>query len=295
MDMIPAKTIITKKKDTSWFGAQYNMNIYKGCSHGCIYCDSRSECYHIDNFDTVRAKENALEVIRNDLRRKVRSGIISTGAMSDPYNPMEKKHQLTRYALELINAYEFGVAIATKSALITRDIDVLCDIKEHSPVIVKMTVTTADDGLCPKIEPHVSLSSERFAAIKQLSDHGIFSGILLMPVLPFLLDNEKNIAGIIKLAHENGAKFIYPAFGMTLRQGQREWYYRKLDEQFPTIRDQYIRQYGYSYNCISPKAKQLWNLLTAECEKWGILYKMQDIIRAYKTGYGDSQLSFFKE
>jgi DNA repair photolyase len=178
MEYISAKTIVTRTKSTAWFGTEYNMNIYKGCCHGCIYCDSRSDCYHVGDFDRVRTKENALAIIRDDLRRKTKTGVVSTGAMSDPYNPFEEELQLTRHALELINAYHFGVAIDTKSPLVTRDIDVFKEIKEHSPVLVKITITSADDGLCQKIEPNVAVSSERFKAVKELSDNGIYCGVL---------------------------------------------------------------------------------------------------------------------
>lgn len=149
------------------------MNLYKGCSHGCIYCDSRSGCYQIDNFDTVRAKANAIDIIRKELKGKVKKSVIGTGAMSDPYNPFEKQYQLTRQALELINTYRFGVAIDTKSSLITRDIDILKSINVHSPVIIKITITTCDE-LCKIMEPNVALSFERFTAIKQLTDNGIY-------------------------------------------------------------------------------------------------------------------------
>ena len=151
MEYISAKTIVTKTKAPSkWFGIDYNMNIYKGCCHGCIYCDSRSDCYGVDRFDQVRAKENALEIIRNDLRRKTRRGVVGTGAMSDPYNPFERKLKLSRHALELCDAFEFGAAIATKSSLLERDIDVLQSIADHSPVLLKITVTTAEDDLAAK-------------------------------------------------------------------------------------------------------------------------------------------------
>lgn len=239
MDYIPAKTIVCTNKGTAWFGTQYNMNIYKGCCHGCIYCDSRSDCYHVEDFDRVRAKENALAIIRDDLRRKVRTGVIATGAMSDPYNPFEKELELTRHALELINAYEFGVAIDTKSTLVTRDIDILTEIKSHSPVLVKMSITTADDVLCKKIERHVAVTSERFQAIKQLSDNGIYCGVLLMPVLPFINDTKENILGIVRLAKENGAKFVYPDFGVTLRSNQQIYFYERLDELFPGMSEKY--------------------------------------------------------
>lgn len=294
MKLVPAKTIISGyASNNAWFGLNYNMNIYKGCCHGCIYCDSRSECYHVENFDEVRAKENALALIERELRSKRKTGVIGTGAMSDPYNPFEKEFKLIRGALELINQYRFGVSIATKSNLITRDIDILKAISVHSPVLIKITITAADDTLCKKIEPNVARSSERFATLKQLSEEGIFAGILLMPVLPFIEDKQENISAIVKNGYENGAKFIYPAFGVTLRQNQREWYYRKLDEQFPGLKQQYIQQFGNAYDCHSPKAKELWHFFRKECDSNGVLYGMEEIIKGYKQGYRENQLSLF--
>ncbi|KOA18657.1 radical SAM superfamily protein [Clostridium homopropionicum DSM 5847] len=293
MKFIQAKTIVSGySENNSWFGNNYNMNIYKGCCHGCIYCDSRSECYHIENFDEVRTKENALALIERDLKSKRKIGVIGMGAMSDPYNPFEKELKLTRGALELIHRYGFGVSIATKSNLIERDVDVLKKISSHSPVLVKITITTADDNMCKKIEPNAALSSERFVAIKKLTEVGIFTGILLMPVLPFIQDNQDNIMRIIELAHKNGARFIYPAFGVTLRQNQRDWYFRKLDELFPGTKEKYIKQFGNAYECRSPKAKELWNLFQGECRRLRILYKMSDIIKTYKQEYKKEQLSF---
>lgn len=294
MDYIPAKTILSGyAPDNPWFGCNYNMNLYKGCCHGCIYCDSRSECYQVEHFDTVRAKEHAISILRRELKSKRKSGVIGTGSMSDPYNPFEKDLQLTRQSLELIAEYGFGVSIITKSALITRDIDVLQKIQRHAPVLCKMTVTTCDDTLCKKIEPHVSLSSQRFDAIRQLSEAGLYTGILLMPVLPYITDTEENIAGIVHTAKESGAKFIYAAFGMTLRSNQREYYYEKLDQLFPGLKQQYKRQYFDTYSCGSPRAKRLEALFRQECKKAGLLYKMPDIIQGYKAGYESGQLSFF--
>lgn len=294
MKLIPAKTILSGYAEhNDWFGSNYNMNIYKGCCHGCIYCDSRSECYRIDDFDEVRAKENALEIIERELKGKRRKGVIGTGAMSDPYNPFEKTYQLTRCALELIRRYGFGVSIATKSSLVARDVDILKEISRYAPVLVKITVTTCDDDLSTKLEPHVARSSERFAALKRLTEQGIFAGILLMPVLPFIEDTQENITGIIHLAQENGARFIYPGFGVTLRQNQREWFYAQLDKHFPGIREKYERTFGEAYSCHSPRSRTLYKLLSDECRSKGMLYKMEDIIRHYKTGYGQEQVSLF--
>ncbi|WMJ86501.1 SPL family radical SAM protein [Anaerocolumna sp. MB42-C2] len=293
MQYIPAKTIITKTKNTSWFGTDYNMNIYKGCCHGCIYCDSRSDCYRVDQFDTVRAKDNALEIIRDELRRKVKTGVIGTGAMSDPYNPFEKELSLTRHALELADAFHFGIAVATKGTLITRDIDILQSIKEHSPVICKITITNTDDAISGLIEPNTAPSSQRFEAVRKLSEAGIFIGILFMPVLPFISDNKENIVSMVSLAKKNGAKFIYPAFGVTLRNNQREYFYEKLDEVFPDLKMKYISRYGDRYQCTSPNARELYRLFAHECEENHILYNMKDIIAGYKSGYEYNQLSLF--
>lgn len=295
MEYVPAKTIVTRTKSTQWFGARYNMNIYRGCCHGCIYCDSRSECYGVERFDQVRAKQDALAIIRNELRRKVETGIVSTGAMSDPYNPFERELELTRHALELLSAYGFGAAIATKSSLIVRDIPILQEIRETAPVICKVTITTCDDALSRKIEPGVPVSSQRFAVIEELSRAGLFAGILLMPVLPFLEDSEENVLGIVELASKAGARFIYPAFGMTLRQNQREYYYQKLEELFPgqDLSGRYRKRYGSSYECVSPKAGLLWKAFSKACDEKGILYRMPDIVRAARLGYEDGQLRLF--
>jgi len=293
VEYITAKTIVTQPKKHGWFGIDYNMNIYRGCSHGCIYCDSRSLCYRIENFEQIRAKQDALRIIRDDLLKKRKRGIIATGAMSDPYNPCEKELKLTRNALELINAYRFGVAIDTKSTLIVRDVNILKDIQVNSPVLVKITITTADDNLSKIIEPNAPVSSERFDAVKKLNENGVYTGILMMPILPFIDDTEENILNIVHKAKESGARFIYPAIGMTLRTGNREYYYEKLDQYFPGIKEKYIKQYDMRYNCTSPKARKLWNVFTDECNRLEIRYQMKDIIIDYKRGYTDKQLNLF--
>lgn len=294
MEYIPAKTIVTKvKAPASWFGIDYNMNIYKGCCHGCIYCDSRSDCYGVEDFDRVRAKEDALKIIRDDLRRKTRTGVVGTGAMSDPYNPFERELMLSRHALELCDAFEFGAAIATKSSLLERDIDILQSIGEHSPVLLKITVTTADDALAAMLEPRVSCPTERFHLIEKLSKAGLYTGILLMPVLPFLEDNQENIGEIIRRSEDAGARFIYPAFGMTLRGNQRAWYYHKLDELFPGegLPEAYQKRYGGYYECTSPQARKLWGYFVKECEERRLLYRMEDIISQYKRPYRVEQMT----
>ena len=294
MEYIPAKTIVTKvKAPGNWFGIDYNMNIYKGCCHGCIYCDSRSDCYGVDDFDKVRVKEDALRIIRDDLRRKTRTGVVGTGAMSDPYNPFERELKLSRHALELCDAFEFGTAIATKSSLLERDIDILQSVAEHSPVLRKITVTCVSDELAARIEPHVSRPTERFRLIEKLSRAGLYTGILLMPVLPFIEDHEDNIGEIVRRAEAAGARFIYPAFGMTLRGNQRAWYYQKLNELFPGkgLAEAYQKRYGQYYECISPKAGKLWKFFAEECQKRKIAYRMEDIISQYRRPYKVEQMT----
>lgn len=295
MEYVPAKTIVTKTKSAEWFGTDYNMNIYRGCCHGCIYCDSRSDCYRIDHFDTVRAKKDALLIIRNDLRRKVKKGVIGTGSMSDPYNPFEKETELTRHALELVDAFGFGIAIATKSDLILRDIDILKQIKEHSPVICKITVTTVKEDLAAKVEPHAPSPQKRLEAIRRLRQEGIFAGILMMPVLPFLEDSVENVLEVVEEAHRAGANFIYPAFGVTLRENQRIWYFDRLREQFPqeNYPERYREVYGNNYQCTGRNVKKLWAAFSKKCEEYRILYRMKDITHAYKGNYGDGQMNLF--
>ena len=291
---VPAKSIVYRTKSpSSWFGLDYNMNIYRGCSHGCIYCDSRSDCYKNPDFDIVKVKDNALQIVRDDLRRKVKTGVVASGAMSDPYNPLEETMKLTRNSLELINAFNFGASLCTKSALIERDIDVLKDIQTHSPVIVKLSITTSDDDLCKIIEPNVSPSSGRFRALQALADNGIFCGILMIPILPYINDSEQNLMNTLRLAKEAGAKFVYTYMGMTLRSGNREYYYAYLDKYFPGEKEKYMKRYGFRYNLPSPNYKKLWNIYTTECERLGLLYDMKAIIHGYKSGYKDRQLMLF--
>lgn len=295
---IPAKTIVSEyRSNNEWFGAHYNMNIYKGCNHGCIYCDSRSDCYNIDHFDTVRVKADALRTIERDLKSRRKKGVVGSGSMSDPYTAYEQDLALTRGALALIHRYGYGVALFTKSDLIVRDLDLLKAIAQHSPVLAAITITTAEDALSEKLEANVCVSSRRFKAVQALSDQGVFAGILMMPILPFIEDTPDNIRKIVHLASQHHARFIYavPQFGVTLRSNQRDWYFDKLDLLYPGLKEKYISVYGEAYECASPNAKQLWSIFTEECEKARILYRMSDIIRTYQKGYGHAQLSLFDD
>ncbi len=293
MRTIPAKILLTRQKHPErWFGVDYNMNLYRGCPHGCIYCDSRSECYGNDDFSTVYAKENALSLLRDELRCKRETGIVGTGAMSDPYNPCERTEQLTRGALMLLAEYGFGVTVITKSNLICRDIDVLREVQSHAPVLCKVTVTTADDALARRIEPHAPLPSARLDALARLSDAGLPTCLLLMPVLPWLTDSADDIRTLVKRAWEAGVRSIYPAWGVTLRDRQRAYFYQQLDRLFPGLKQRYIERYGMAYQCAVPDARNLPRIFMQACENFGILYKMQDIILDYQKESG-GQLSLF--
>ena len=295
MEFIKAKTILSKEKyGADWYGIDYKMNLYRGCPHGCIYCDSRSNCYHIDNFDMPKGKENALVLLENELLKKKVKGVVGIGSMSDTYNPLEKEYEQTRETLKLLSKYGFGVSIDTKSDLIIRDLDILKEINSKSDVIIKFTITTPNDELSKIIEPHVCVSSKRIEAIKTLTDNGIFTGIMMNPVLPFITDSKDDIKKLVKLAHNSGAKFIHTYMGMTLRENQRDYYYEQLDIHFKGLKEKYIKTYGERYNCPVPNYKELYKTLTDECEKYGILYNMKDIIKAYKKeNTSNKQITLF--
>lgn len=300
--MISAKTILqghaskiqTGYQAMSWFGMDFNMNLYKGCCHGCIYCDSRSQCYQVQDFDIVRGKTNELMILQQELKRRKRKGVIGIGAMSDTYNPFEREQQITRNALKLIAQYGYGVGIDTKSDLILRDIDLLKQITKQYPSIVKVTITCADDALSSILEPHVVSSSKRFKILQRMHEEGIYAGILLMPILPFINDTEDNIRAIVELAHQHHAAFIYAyeGFGVTLRENQRDYFYYQLDQYFPGKREQYEKYYHNTYNCISPHARKLKKIFQQECERYGIRYRMQDIIKGYKSIIPNQQIQF---
>ena len=295
MDYIPAKHILIRSKSTAWFGTDHTVNLYRGCCHGCLYCDSRSDCYRNPDFDRVTAKADALRILRDELARKVRPAFIGMGAMSDPYNPFEEELLLTRHALELIDAYDCGVSVDTKSDLIVRDIDLYQSIQAHSPVICKLTVTTVDEDLAAKVEPRAPSPARRLAAIRSLAQAGLFCGVLLMPVLPFLEDRPEQVLSVVDRSADAGAKFIYSGFGVTMRQGQREYFLRELDRAFPGehLSRRYLARYGDRYRCPSPRARELWEVFAARCRERGLLYQMPHIVSAATRGYGDRQLTFF--
>ena len=295
MEYISAKHLLYRSRTTAWFGTDHTMNLYRGCCHGCLYCDSRSACYHNPDFDTVKAKQDALRILRDDLARKVKPAFIGMGAMSDPYNPFERELHLTRHALELIDAYDCGVAVATKGDLIVRDIDLYQSIQTHSPVICKLTITTTDAELAARVEPGAPSPEQRLAALEKLAQAGVFCGVLLMPVLPFLEDTEENVTAVVDRAADAGAKFVYAAMGVTMREGQRDYFLQGLDRVFPErgLGERYRKRYGTRYQCASPKAKELWSIFTQRCRERGLLYEMRHIISSATRAYKDRQLSFF--
>jgi DNA repair photolyase len=239
-----------------WFGLKYNMNIYRGCQHQCIYCDSRSECYQIENFNDVLVKVNAIDLLRKELPRKRVKGTIGTGSMSDPYLPLEAQCNLTGQALQVIAAHRFPVHIITKSDLVLRDLDVLCQINQVYAAVT-FTITTADDSLAKKLEPGAPLPSARLRALKELAESGILTGVTMMPILPFIEDTQENITQIVALAKESGASYIIPSFGVTLRDRQRDYYYAKLDQHFPGLRKEYEKRFGTQYFAPARNLPQL--------------------------------------
>lgn len=292
--LIESKVLLQRvKKGNHWFGYDYNMNLYRGCLHGCIYCDSRSDCYEVGDFEEVKIKINALEILEKELASKRTKGIIGMGSMSDPYNPYEKKYELTRKSLNLMEKAGYGVFIITKSVLVLRDIDLLKAINKKTKAIVGITITTSDDDLAKLIEPNVSSSSERFEVLKVLNECGIDAGVLLMPVLPFINDTEENVRGIVEKASLSKAKFIYPWFGVTLRDSQREFFYSNLEKKIPGLKQKYEKKFGSKYACESPNAKQLYETLSLICRNKGILYKMEDINSLFVYKEETEQISLF--
>ncbi len=271
-----SKTILSKLKNVPdlFFGVTYNMNLYRGCQHGCIYCDSRSLCYHIRNFDDVDYKANAIELLHKELKRHKNKATIGFGSMNDPYMPLEKNLLLARRALEVIHFYRFPIHIITKSILVNRDVDILQQVSQIY-CAVSFTITTADDVLSRKIEPGAPVSSERFKAMSVLAKAGIYTGVVISPVLPFITDTAENIIRLIALCHYHGAAYILCWPGMTLREGQREYFYRQLDDKFPGIADKYRHYYGNTYACDVPQSAALMQTATIAANQYKIPLKMK--------------------
>lgn len=254
------------------------MNIYRGCTHGCIYCDSRSRCYGFTHeFEDIEVKINAPQLLERALKSKRKRCMIGTGAMCDPYLHIEESLKLTRKCLELIDQYEYGVAVQTKSTRVLRDMDLLKSINDKSKAVVQMTMTTYDETLCKILEPNVSTTKERFKALLQFKEAGIPTVVWLTPILPLINDTEENIRGILEYCVEAGVKgIICFGMGVTLRDGDREYFYKALDKHFPGVKNKYIRTYGNAYDIPSPNNEKLLEIFKEVCVKNGMMYQIKE-------------------
>ncbi len=281
MHFVKAKGILSPKN---------GMNLYRGCSHGCIYCDSRSKCYNMrHDFEDIEIKENAIELLENALKHKRKKCMIGTGSMTDPYIPLEMELQNVRKALSLIYENGFGFTVITKSNRILRDIDLLQKINEKTKCVVQMTLTTADEALCRKIEPGVSATKERFEVLKQMRDAGIPAVVWLSPILPFINDTWENISSILDMCIEAKVYgIICFGMGVTLRDGNREYFYSQLDKYFPGLKGEYIKVYGNQYAVSSPDNKRLMKLFNEKCDEHGIVHN-NDLIFEYLQTFEEKQ------
>ena len=254
---IQAKTMLSHHTSPDpWFGLKYTFNIYRGCQHRCIYCDSRSLCYGIDDFDDILVKVNAIERLADELPRKRVVGLVGTGSMSDPYGPIEAEYGLARRALEVVLRHRYPLHLITKSDLVLRDTDLLASIAERA-AYVSFTVTTADDELAARLEPGAPSPTRRYAAMAALATAGVTVGVTMMPILPMIEDTLENVTAVVESAVAAGATYVLPGFGMTLRNRQRDYYYAQLDRLFPGLRARYERRYGERYDCSCPNTAQL--------------------------------------
>lgn len=265
--------------------ARNGMNLYRGCQHGCIYCDARSRCYQINHiFEDIAVKENAPELLEAALKAKRKPCMIGTGSMSDPYIPLEMELRMTRQCLELIEKYGFGVTMLTKSDRVLRDLDILQRINSRTKAVVQMTLTTMDENLCRIVEPNVATTQHRVAALKAFRDAGIPTVVWLCPILPFLNDTEENIREILNCCADAGVKGIIQfGMGLTLREGNREYFYEKLDKHFPGLKARYIQTYGNAYELPSPRAGALDRVFHETCEKYGLWHDNDRIFRYVGT------------
>jgi DNA repair photolyase len=285
---IHAKVLLNRvPQPDSWFGLRYNMNLYRGCQHQCIYCDTRSTCYQIENFRDVLVKVNAIDLLKNELSRLRIKGTIGTGSMNDPYMPLEVGYNLTGQALEVIRRLRFPVHIITKSDLVLKDLETLHAINQVYAA-VSFSVTTADDHLGRQLEPGAPLVSARFKAMRTLAEYGILTGVVLMPVLPFIEDDIDNISAILAQASQNGASYVIPSFGVTLRAGSRDYFYAQLDQRFPGLREKYERRFGDMYYCQVREPDRLDQVFQEMCKA----YHLSSAIPVYSP-VSARQLSLF--
>lgn len=271
------------------------MNVYRGCTHGCIYCDSRSACYQMKHeFEDIEVKENAPKLLEVALKSRRSRCMIGTGAMCDPYLHAEKELQITRRCLELISRYEFGATVQTKSDLIMRDIDLLAEINRKTKAVVQMTLTTADEELCRIVEPNVCTTRRRFEVLCEMRERGIPTVMWFSPLLPFLNDTEENVRSIVDYARRAGCYGIISfGMGLTLREGDREYYYAALDRHFPGLKQRYIERYGDRYELPSPNNGRLMKLFRQECSRSGIEYDTNKIFAYLHEFPQDEQLTLW--
>lgn len=272
------------------------MNLYRGCVHGCIYCDSRSSCYHMDHaFEDVAVKRNAIALLEDALKRRRKPCMIGAGSMTDPYIPLEEELGHVRQALELVLRYGFGITLITKSARVLRDLDLLAAINRRTKCVVQMTLTTYDEALCRKLEPHVSTTRERFQALLQLREAGIPTVVWLCPILPFINDTRENLEGVLDLCLQAGVcGIVCFGMGVTLREGSREYFYAQLDRHFPGMKERYIAAYGSRYLLESPNSRQLTALFHDVCRRGGVVHDNDSVFQYLRTLEGRTdQLSLF--
>lgn len=267
-----------------------NMNLFRGCTHGCIYCDSRSTCYQMDHaFTDIEVKEDALAILADQLRRKRQPAMITTGAMTDPYLHHETKLEVTRGALGLIKQQGFGVTILTKSDRILRDLPLLQQINQQTKAVVQVTLTTFDDELCRKLEPQVSVTSERVKILQACQAVGIPTVVWLSPILPFINDTLENLDGLLAICQDMGCVGIMCfGFGVTLREGNREFFYQQLDRHFPGMKQRYQRTFGDAYVCNSPRSSALQQRFNEFCRQRDIMGDPNEIF-AYLQKFENSQ------
>lgn len=278
--------------------SQNGMNLYRGCTHGCIYCDSRSACYQFaHDFEDIEVKQNAPKLLERALRSKRKKCMIGTGAMCDPYMHCEEQLRLTRRCLELIDAYGFGLAMLTKSDRILRDLDLLTSINRKAKCVVQMTLTTYDEELCRIVEPHVCTSKRRFEVLQIMKENGIPTVVWLSPILPYINDTQENLQGILEYCAQAGVYGIISfGMGLTLRQGNREYFYAALDRHFPGLHEKYHRRYGYDYEIPSDRSEELMRYFHVFCKNHGIVSDSGEIfayLSEFPENKGYEQLSLF--
>lgn len=278
--------------------AHNGMNVYRGCTHGCIYCDGRSKCYQMNHdFEDIEVKQNAPQLLEQALRSKRKRCMIGTGAMCDPYMHCEENQQITRRCLELIDRYGFGLAIQTKSDRILRDLELLKSINEKSKCVVQMTLTTFDEELCKIVEPNVCTTKRRFEVLQIMKENGIPTVVWLSPILPFINDTKENIEGILDYCVQAQVQgVICFDMGLTLREGDREYYYAALDRHFPGLKERYRRKFGHAYELPSDNNRELMQLFRSTCKAHGIMCDVNQVfgyLHEFPEGKGYEQLSLF--